>query len=78
MRKMLTELSTDCYHDATLTQELEQAMFILPSEVRRKQGNKKTKNEVVALCIVYIKLVILTRTCSSHDLHLYVCILLFI
>ena len=47
MRKMLTELSTDCYHDATLTQELEQAMFILPSEVRRKQGNKKTKNEVV-------------------------------
>ena len=47
MRKMLTVLSTECYHDATLTQELEQAMFILPSEVRREQGNKKAKNRLV-------------------------------
>ena len=43
MRKMLTELSTECFHDATLRQELEQAMFILPSEVSRKQQNKEKR-----------------------------------
>lgn len=46
MRKMLTELSTDCFHDVTLRQELEQAMFILPSEVRRKQRITREESSI--------------------------------
>ena len=47
MRKMLTELSTDCFHDVTLRQELEQAMFILPSEVRRKQRITREESSII-------------------------------